>query len=151
LEWNPIAWEGGAFDRSNGPKQLVVDILSKRNSFEFGKTIRKQYLNGDSFDLLYSIEFCEHMPPDRHIDAAKFFAGLSRYGTKLIFGAAIPGQGGTSHIGMRTKKQWEEILLSVGFVKDDAETDAVTFTLNEFNHKVTTQVFFYRGGDVSPF
>lgn len=98
---------GGAFERRNGPKQLAIDILKHEDSFLLAKQICNDELNGESFDLVYSIEVCEHMPPERHEDAAKFLAGLSRKGTKLIFGAAHRGQAGTGHIGNRPKEEWE--------------------------------------------
>lgn len=104
IEPNPM---GGAFERRNGPKQLAIDILEASDTYELAKTIRNEELNGKSFDLVYSIEVCEHMPPERHEDAAKFLAGLSRRGTKLIFGAAHKGQSGTGHIGNRSKEEWE--------------------------------------------
>jgi SAM-dependent methyltransferase len=104
IEPNPMR---GTFERRNGPKQLAINILDHEDSYVLAKQICKDELNGESFDLVYSIEVCEHMPPERHEDAAKFLAGLSRKGTKLIFGAAHRGQAGTGHIGNRPKEEWE--------------------------------------------
>ena len=104
VEPNPM---GGVFERRNGSKQLVINILEATDSFQLGQEICKNELDGESFDLIYSIEVCEHMPLERHEDAAKFFAGLSRKRTKLIFGAAHKKQTGTGHIGNRSKEEWE--------------------------------------------
>jgi len=135
---------GGTFERRNGPKQLAIDILEAPDSYELAKTICKDHLKGNSFDLVYSIEVCEHMPLDRHEDAAKFLAGLSRKGTKLIFGAAHLRQSGTGHIGNRRREEWDAILAKVGFVKDELDTLQVKERLNEYNHKLNTQVYYYQ-------
>jgi hypothetical protein len=85
------------------------------------------------------------MPPERHIDAAKFLKGLSRKGTKLIFGAAQRGQEGTGHIGGRSVPEWEEILKVVGFYKDPEATYKAQHKMEELNHKQNTQVYIYSG------
>jgi hypothetical protein len=147
---------GGVYERRNGPRQLLVDIMATTDPVALAKSVLRDQLkktNGNDdddgggsgfFDLLYSIEVCEHMPPDRHEDAAVFLATLARPGTKLIFGAASPGQGGTGHIGNRKKSEWESILGNVGFVKHEQETLAVAHELDEYNHKVNTQVYYYK-------
>lgn len=141
VEPNPM---GGVFDRRNGPRQLAIDILEHDDPVALAHSIRKEHLGGDkAFDLLYSIEVCEHMPLARHEDAARFLAGLAREGTKLLFGAAKPGQEGTGHIGNRPMKEWENILANVGFVKNYNETLALAHELDEYNHKINTQVYYY--------
>jgi hypothetical protein len=142
IEPNPM---GGVFLRKTGPKQLAINVLENNDTFAYGKSLRSQYLNkDDAFDLLYSIEVCEHIPSERHVDVAKFFAGLSRTGTKLIFGSGSPNQRGTGHIGNRPKKQWEEIFESVGFIKHVEETNVMSRKLDNYDHKVNTQVYYYR-------
>jgi hypothetical protein len=141
---------GGTFDRRGGPKQLAIDILEQGDTFEFGTALRKKELrafqdNDQYFDLIYSIEVFEHMPLDRHIDAARFLAGLSKKGTKLIFGASSPQQQGTGHIGNRKKVEWETILLNVGFHKDAVATAKAQKQILEYNHKKNTQVYFFHG------
>jgi hypothetical protein len=143
IEPNPM---GGTFNRKHGgPKQLAVNFLEHGNTLEYAKVIRDKNINGQFFDLIYSIEVFEHMPLDRHLDAAYFLAGLAQVGSKLIFGAGSPGQTGTGHIGNRPKKQWEEILMNVGFVKDEAQTIKATRQIQEYNHKVNTQVYIFQG------
>ena len=148
VEPNPM---GGTFDRFNGPKQLAVNILEQPDPIEFANTVRRGQLRDTGnerdkyFDLIYSIEVFEHMPLERHEDAAKFLSGLARKGTKLIFGASAPGQKGTGHIGNRSKREWEAILEKVGFVKDQAATIKAQRQMQEFNHKRNTQIYFYQG------
>ena len=145
IEPNPM---GGTFDRQGGPKQLAVNLLEHGDTFEFAKSIRQMELQGDYFDLIYSIEVFEHMPLDRHEDAAKFMAGLARPGTKLIFGAASPGQKGTGHIGNRKLPEWENILKQVGFHKDAAATIKARRQMQEYNHKKNTQVYLFHGDNM---
>lgn len=136
---------GGVYERSNGPRQLTVDIMKAENPELLAQTIRREQLGGDTaFDVLVSIEVCEHMPLDRHTHATAFLAALARPGTKLIFGAAHPGQSGTGHIGNRPKREWENILKSVGFIKDLQQTVELSHELDEYNHKVNTQVYYYK-------
>jgi SAM-dependent methyltransferase len=137
---------GGVYERRNGPRQLLVDIMADNaDPVALAQSVLRDELHNANggFDLIYSIEVCEHMPLDRHIDAAKFLAALARPGTKLIFGAASPGQSGTGHMGNRSRAQWEEILAQVGFVKHDQETLTVAHELDEYNHKVNTQVYYF--------
>lgn len=82
IEPNPM---GGVYEQKNCSRQLAIDILSDDDNFALAKSVLKEQLNGKALDLLYSIEVCEHMPPERHIDAAKFLAGLAQQNTKLIF------------------------------------------------------------------
>ena len=144
VEPNPM---GGTFLRKNGPVQLAVNILEQEDTHEFAKSIRQKELHGDYFDLIYSIEVFEHMPLDRHEDAARFLAGLAKPGTKLIFGASSPGQSGTGHIGNRSKEEWEKILKKVGFHKDAEATSKAQQQIQEYSHKKNMQVYWFRGGE----
>jgi hypothetical protein len=85
------------------------------------------------------------MPLDHHMDATGFLSELARKGTKLIVGASSPGQAGTGHIGNRNKKEWEEIMKQVGFVKDVAATIKVQRQMQEFHHKQNAPVYLYQG------
>lgn len=143
IEPNPM---GGVFERRNGPRQLDIDILATDDPVQLASQILRENYDNQKVDLIYSIEVCEHLPPERHSDAAKFLAGLARPGTKLIFGAAHPRQSGTGHIGNRPKSEWESILWKVGFVKNEQETLQVAHELDEYNHKVNTQVYYFQQG-----
>lgn len=142
IEPNPM---GGTFNRNGGPKQLAVNFLENGDTTAFAKKIRDENIGGEYFDLIYSIEVFEHMPLDRHEDAARFVAGLARSGTKLIFGAGSPGQSGTGHIGNRRKASWEQIWKKVGFIQDVDQTAKATRQIQEYNHKVNTLVYIFQG------
>ena len=143
IEPNPM---GGTFNRGGGgPKQLAIDILAADDQAILAMQIRKDELGGEAFDLIYSIEVMEHMPLDRHDDAVNFLAASARKGTKLIFGAATPGQSGVGHIGCRSQKQWIEIMARHNFIMNDEETGKATRTMQEYNHRVNTVVYYYQG------
>tara|TARA_B110000971_G_C19892596_1_gene446099 strand:- start:100 stop:495 length:396 start_codon:yes stop_codon:yes gene_type:complete len=128
---------GGTFDRQGGPQQLEINIL-EREPADLASEL-------GTFDLLYSIEVAEHMEKGQHEHVVAVFAALSRKGTKLIFGAATPGQAGTGHIGMRPVKQWAELWEAGGFVRHAEETQLVKQTVETYNHKKNVQVFYYGG------
>lgn len=148
IEPNPM---GGTFKRGKGgPEQLVLDILSYDGDItELAKSISEEKLGGEYFDLIYSIEVFEHMPLDRHDDAVKFLAALAHDGTKLIFGSASKGQKGIGHIGGRSKSDWENIMAKHGFIKSDQETALATGMMEEYNHRVNTNVYYYVAGSTT--
>jgi SAM-dependent methyltransferase len=55
------------------------------------------------FDLVVSLEVAEHLPEAR---AESFVADLVRLGPAILFGAAIPGQGGEHHVNERWPGYW---------------------------------------------
>ena len=50
---------------------------------------------GRQFDLVQSLEVAEHLPKT---SAERFVQTLVTHGTRVLFSAAIPGQGGENHI-----------------------------------------------------
>jgi len=123
----------------NTAKKICHDELGPSSS----STSKEE---NNKFDLLYSIEVFEHIPLERHNDAALFLATLSRKGTKLIFGAGKPGQGGVGHIGNRSKKDWIEIMKTHGFIQAPQDEIASTVQqLQEMNHRLNTVVYYYNG------
>lgn len=61
-------------------------------------------LLGD-FDLSYSFEVAEHVPPDAGDTLVEFLAAQAPVN---VFTAAQPGQGGTGHINEQPKEYWIE-------------------------------------------
>mmetsp|Transcript_25686 Transcript_25686/g.52603 ORF Transcript_25686/g.52603 Transcript_25686/m.52603 type:complete len:341 (-) Transcript_25686:124-1146(-) len=144
IEPNPM---GGTFLRGRaGPKQLAINFLDAVDTAALAREICDTELgSGKRFDLIYSIEVFEHLPLDRHEDAVKFLAASARKGTKLIFGAGSPGQQGVGHIGLRKKDSWEIFLAEHNFEKSVEDTGKATRTIQEYNHRVNTQVYYYGG------
>jgi SAM-dependent methyltransferase len=72
---------------------------------------------GRSFDLALSLEVAEHLPVEA---ADEFVASLVRHAPAILFGAAIPGQGGTDHRNERWPDYWAEKFAAHGFLAVDA-------------------------------
>jgi SAM-dependent methyltransferase len=66
----------------------------------------------DRFDLAISLEVAEHLKPER---AAGFVHDLCGAAPVVLFGAAIPEQGGTGHIHERWQSYWASLFVSEGY------------------------------------
>lgn len=69
------------------------------------------------FDLVQSLEVAEHIPSDR---AARFVDFLCSMSPVILFGAAIPFQGGTLHINEQWPEYWAELFQANGYTCCDA-------------------------------
>ena len=69
------------------------------------------------FDLCVSLEVGEHLPPAA---ATPFVAGLAGLADRVLFSAAVPGQGGTDHINEQPHEYWIERFARAGFRADTA-------------------------------
>jgi SAM-dependent methyltransferase len=64
------------------------------------------------FDLVLSLEVAEHLP----IESAKvFIESLTRLGPVIAFSAAIPHQGGTSHVNEQWPEFWADLFARCGY------------------------------------
>lgn len=64
------------------------------------------------FDLALSLEVAEHLTPQR---AESFIQNICRASDLIIFGAAIPGQGGTNHINEQKQSYWISLFENHGY------------------------------------
>jgi 2-polyprenyl-3-methyl-5-hydroxy-6-metoxy-1,4-benzoquinol methylase len=55
------------------------------------------------FDLVVSLEVAEHLPASA---ADQFVNTLVKHGKKILFSAAIPGQGGQDHLNEQWPDYW---------------------------------------------
>lgn len=67
---------------------------------------------GRVFDLAISLEVAEHLPPSA---ADRFITTLTTLAPIVIFSAAIPGQGGTSHVNEQWPDYWSERFAARGY------------------------------------
>jgi SAM-dependent methyltransferase len=67
---------------------------------------------GRKFDLAISLEVAEHLPESR---AREFVHSLCRAADKVLFSAAIPGQGGRRHINEQWPKYWADLFGELGY------------------------------------
>jgi SAM-dependent methyltransferase len=66
----------------------------------------------ERFDLAISLEVAEHLGAER---APGFVADIARASDVVLFGAAIPGQGGTGHVNERWQSYWIELFRAQGY------------------------------------
>lgn len=64
------------------------------------------------YELAICVEAAEHLNPAR---AAPLVTLLNRLSDVVLFGAAIPGQGGTDHINEQYQSYWGELFAGLGF------------------------------------
>lgn len=69
-------------------------------------------IDGRRFSLATSFEVAEHLPNDR---ADGFVGLLTRASDRVIFSAAIPGQGGRGHVNERWASYWVSLFNANGF------------------------------------
>jgi SAM-dependent methyltransferase len=74
------------------------------------------------FDLVISLEVAEHL---KETSAKGFVNSLIDLAPVVLFSAAIPYQGGTSHINEQWPKYWADIFKSKGYVAIDCLRDKI--------------------------
>ena len=74
------------------------------------------------FDLAISLEVAEHLPAQC---ARSFVHRLASAAPAVLFGAAIPGQGGTNHVNEQWQDYWRDLFFSEDFHPVDVIRPAV--------------------------
>jgi SAM-dependent methyltransferase len=70
----------------------------------------------ETFDLCVALEVAEHLSPQR---AASFVDDLCQLSNRILFSAAIPGQGGSRHSNEQWQSYWAELFNRRGYVAMD--------------------------------
>jgi len=84
---------------NNQIKFVPADLTGKFNS-------------GEQYDLCISLEVAEHLPEASARTFIQQLCGLSRV---VLFGAAVSGQGGTSHINEQPQSYWIGLFRQFGY------------------------------------
>lgn len=71
---------------------------------------------GRRFELVQSLEVAEHLSPQ---SSATFVRNLVAHGDRVLFSAAVPGQGGENHTNEQTLEFWRGLFAQHGFVPFD--------------------------------
>jgi len=66
-----------------------------------------------TFDLVLTVEVAEHLAD---ADSATFVESLTTHGSVIVFSAAIPFQGGTTHVNEQWPSYWIDLFAKQGFV-----------------------------------
>jgi SAM-dependent methyltransferase len=67
---------------------------------------------GRRFDLVQSLEVAEHLPPHT---SRIFIRNLAAHGDRILFSAAVPGQGGENHINEQSPEFWRQLFAEHGY------------------------------------
>lgn len=68
-----------------------------------GRDLTQSFHLKKRFDLVMSLEVAEHLPDT---SADTFVENLVRHSSMVLFSAAVPGQGGTSHVNEQWPHYW---------------------------------------------
>ena len=71
---------------------------------------------GRRFDIVQSLETAEHLPGAR---AAGFVADLTAHADRVLFSAAVPGQGGEHHVNEQTLEYWRALFRAHDYLPVD--------------------------------
>ncbi len=106
-------------------KLMGLSVLGKDGNSVFGESMLEanEYVqedfgttladNGRKYDLCISLEVAEHLPPDKGEDFVRYLCG---HADLVLFGAAIPTQGGANHINCRWQSYWASLFRKNGYV-----------------------------------
>jgi 2-polyprenyl-3-methyl-5-hydroxy-6-metoxy-1,4-benzoquinol methylase len=121
---------------------IYVDALREQGVTAFGidtdkRIVARDYLKQqslfectDTAELVMCLEVAEHIPEDQADAIVRSITAMVELGGLLIWSAAQPGQGGTSHINCQPKQYWLDLLTAYGLVQ---ETEIETQLLEEIS------------------
>jgi SAM-dependent methyltransferase len=89
-------------------------------SYGFDLTLSEPTPVPGTFDVVYSFEVAEHLPPDLGQRLVEFMA--QRANVAIVFTAAAPGQGGMGHINEQAAGYWADGFRAAGFKVDETLT-----------------------------
>lgn len=72
------------------------------------------------YALVLCLEVAEHLPPESAKHLVDF---LGRLGSRVVFSAARPGQGGLDHLNEQLPEYWIDLFDSAGFSLDRVSTE----------------------------
>ena len=97
---------------------------------------------GARFDLALCLEVAEHLPPEASLALVR---NLARAAERIVFSAAVPGQGGVGHFNEKPMADWVRIFAQEGYAASDFIRLALASTRAEAEpwYRFNT-LFFYR-------
>lgn len=97
------------------------------------------------FDVVVSTEVAEHLPRPM---AQTFIANLTKFGDVVLFGAAIPYQGGVGHHNENWVEYWNQLFRSNSFICYDIFRPALWNRPDvHFYYRQNTMLFVKQGQD----
>lgn len=111
--WLAVAAELGVKDilGIDGEWALRAQLAIPRDKF-IEHDLRSPLKLGRRFDVALSLEVAEHLPESQ---ARAFVETLCEAADRVVFSAAIPGQGGRHHINEQWPDYWAELFRGLGY------------------------------------
>lgn len=107
-------WQGAGVVDVVGVDGDYVDrerLAIPRESFK-ASDLTKPFDLGRKFDLAQSLEVGEHLPEQA---SAVLVESLTRHADRVLFSAAVPGQGGEFHINEKPLSFWQDLFAAHEF------------------------------------
>ena len=87
------------------------DIFIEQDEFN-AHNLTKPFSTGKRYDLVTSFEVAEHIDK---ASADIFVETLTKHGDCVLFSAAVPGQGGETHVNEQPYRYWKEKFAAQGY------------------------------------
>jgi hypothetical protein len=95
----------------NDPADLLIDAAHFRSV-----DLTDRVAPGEAFELALCLEVAEHLPAAA---APTLVASICAHAPVVLFGAAIPNQGGYRHVNERWQSHWSALFAERGFRRFD--------------------------------
>lgn len=86
-------------------------LLMDEGQFQAGDITQSIDLNR-TYDLVECLEVAEHVPRSAGV---RLVDNLTRHGPRILFSAAVPGQGGKGHINEQPLSYWRDLFAERGY------------------------------------
>jgi len=100
----------------DGPWINQDELLIPKEFFRCAKLEGFEAPQGQRFDIAISLEVAEHL---REESAENFVRQLTRLSKRILFSAAIPGQGGLHHVNEQPPSYWKKKFENLGYAQLD--------------------------------
>jgi SAM-dependent methyltransferase len=108
------------------------------------RDITKPFDFGRDFDLVECLEVAEHVPTE----ASRILVdNIARHGKRVLFSAAVPGQGGENHINEQPHEFWRDLFRERGYRLFDFVRPAVQES-SEIESWYRYNVLFFAHDDI---
>jgi SAM-dependent methyltransferase len=102
--WLSVASELGVGNLVGFEGNWVKDVRKEEGNFSVNfSDLERKIATADRFDLAICLEVAEHLSEAR---ADSLVADLCSLSDVVLFGAAVPGQGGTGHVNEQWQSYW---------------------------------------------
>lgn len=101
-------------------RELGHDVIGIDPDKRCAETVKSMFDEDGKYDLAICLEVAEHIDEELADNVVK---KLTELAPKIIFSAAVPGQGGHGHINCQPKEYWEHKFGKLNFVVDKDKTE----------------------------